>query len=200
MPEDPEQWSDLELALRCAARDDAAWRELLRRAGPHAAGAMRRVFARAGVPDPAREASEALGSVVEALLGRDASLLRSYRPLAPLAVYVAVVARNVALSLLKPRRVHLSLEAPAPGGKALAELLEAGADPGGVGTELLESALASLPAREQVALRLAYWEGLSYAGIARVLDVAESSMGMLMTRARKRLRDALEREIGKKPV
>lgn len=190
---DPSQWSDEELARRCAGRGQEAWVELLRRAGPYAKAMMRRVFLRAGVPDPGREAEEALGDLVEALLEQDQALLRAYRARrAPLATYLAVVARSIAVRIVRRRKPALPLGA-----------LDDVEAPDGLSGELasevprhtpaqLELALASLRPRDRLLLKLAYWRGLRYAEIAPLAGVPASHVGPLMTRAREQLRKAME--------
>lgn len=185
--DDSEAWNDLTLAARCAERDAAAWEEFLRRAGPAAREMMRRLFARGGMPEPEREASEAMGDLAAALLQDGARALKAYRPAWPLRAYVAGVARNVAVGILRKRRSHVSLDAtlaaPVPEAEPLA------ADP-----RQLEEALASLPARDRLILRLVYWEGASYAVAARVLRVPVGTFGPLLSAAREALRKKLPQE------
>lgn len=185
-PETGEDWSDAALALRCAARESAAWEELLRRTGAVAERVMGRVFRRAGVPDPRREAAEAMGAVVVALLERDGALLRAYRPAHPLKTYLAVVARSVAHRALRGRP-------PCPRSDvALDDLAWAGEDALPTGREELEAALAGLPPRDRLMLRLVYWEGLGQEETARILGLKPGSLGPLMTRSRAALRDRLQ--------
>lgn len=56
---------------------------------------------------------------------------------------------------------------------------------------LLRAALESIPVDDQIALELAYWEELSGAEIAAVLDVPPNTARSRLSRARSRLRDAL---------
>lgn len=184
MPEAPEAWRDEVLALRCVAREEAAWRELLRRAGPAARAMLQRVFSRAGLPEPAREAEEALGDLVAALLEKDASLLRAYRPVAPLKAYVAMIARSLGIKLVRKRRPSAPLAdvawQPPP-------------EEDWPGPEQLALALPCLAPRERLLLRLVYWDALTYAQAAEVLGVSPESVGQLLTRARSALREALEK-------
>lgn len=190
--DDPRSWDDLTLARRCAAREEAAWEEFLRRFGPAVQGVLRHVFAKAGLPDPLHEAEEALGDLARALLHRDAASLRAYRPPATLQAYLRVVARNTAVDLLRRRRASLSLDAASPGRPPLRDLLEApGATEPEFGAEELERALARLPSQEVLALRLAYWDGKPLAEVARILGIPLGTLGPLMTRARAALRQAL---------
>ena len=185
--EDPASWDDAELARRAAAREEKAWTELFRRCGPSARGMMRKVFLRAGAPDPAHEAEEALGSLALSLLERGGRVLLAYRPPAPLGFYLSLIARREAFRILRKRKRSVSLdkaeEIPAP----LPEVPPAT-------PEEIRSALDALPSRDRLALRLCYWKGMRQEDIAPVLGVQPSSMGALMTRARSALREALERK------
>lgn len=186
MGDDPRAWDDLTLAKRCVSREEAAWKELLRRLGPAVHGMMWRVFRRAGVPDPVREAGEALGDLALALLEKDAAALRAYHPPSSLQAYLAVIARNLALNLLRKRHTSLPLRYE-----------EAVSQPGlpedpPVTSEQLARGLEALQPRERLLLQLVHMEGLSYARAAALLGVPEVQMGPLLSRARAALRKALE--------
>ncbi len=58
-------------------------------------------------------------------------------------------------------------------------------------SKLLQTALRQLPIDAQVALELAYWEGLSGAELAVALELEPSSARSRLTRARDLLRDAV---------
>jgi len=58
--------------------------------------------------------------------------------------------------------------------------------------QLLQTALSRIPLESQIALELAYWEGLSGAEIASALDVEVGTVRSRLSRARARLRDAVE--------
>ncbi|MCC6903043.1 MAG: sigma-70 family RNA polymerase sigma factor [Polyangiaceae bacterium] len=57
--------------------------------------------------------------------------------------------------------------------------------------ELLRRALATIPLDDQIALELSYFEGLSGAAIAQVLEVGENTVRSRLARAREKLRLAL---------
>ena len=68
--------------------------------------------------------------------------------------------------------------------------------PPGLGVEdrlELVDALGRLSAREREALRLTYWDGLSAAEVGEVLGSSASAIWTLLTRARAKLQDSLER-------
>jgi RNA polymerase sigma-70 factor (ECF subfamily) len=57
---------------------------------------------------------------------------------------------------------------------------------------LLREGLARIPLDDQIALELAYFEGLATNDLARVLDVPENTVRSRLSRARDKLRDALQ--------
>jgi RNA polymerase sigma-70 factor (ECF subfamily) len=57
--------------------------------------------------------------------------------------------------------------------------------------QLIQSALLQIPAEAQIALELAYWEGLSGPEIAVALDVELGTVRSRLTRARQRLREVV---------
>lgn len=56
---------------------------------------------------------------------------------------------------------------------------------------LLQTALRQIPVEAQIALELAYWEGLSGAEIAVALDLEPATVRSRLTRAREHLREAV---------
>lgn len=180
------------LAARCARREEAAWEELLRRAGPAAEAMMRRAFARAGLPEPAREAEEGMGEMAALLLRNDAALLRAYRPESSLRAYLAVIGRSVALEILRKRHPTSPLREPRP--SVPAELEELPATP-----EQFRQAMARLQSRDRLLLKLVYWDARSYEEIARILKVAPNTIGPLLSRARVALEEILRKVCTESP-
>ena len=58
-------------------------------------------------------------------------------------------------------------------------------------SELLREGLARIPLDDQIALELAYFEGMSMKEIADVLEIAENTVRSRLSRARDKLRAAL---------
>lgn len=58
-------------------------------------------------------------------------------------------------------------------------------------SELLREGLARIPLDDQIALELAYFEGLSMKEIAGVLEIAENTVRSRLSRARDKLREVL---------
>lgn len=62
--------------------------------------------------------------------------------------------------------------------------------------ENLSFALKRLPKKYSAVLHLFYYEDMSIRDIAKTLQISEGSVGMLLTRARRRLKEILEKENG----
>jgi RNA polymerase sigma-70 factor (ECF subfamily) len=58
-------------------------------------------------------------------------------------------------------------------------------------SELLRDGLARIPLDDQIALELAYFEGLSTKDIAAVLEIGENTVRSRLSRAREKLREVL---------
>ncbi|MCR9163225.1 MAG: RNA polymerase sigma factor [Nannocystaceae bacterium] len=63
--------------------------------------------------------------------------------------------------------------------------------------QALLAALRALPVQMQILLELRYWEGLTVPAVAEVLELAEGTAASRLHRARARLRDMLEDELGR---
>ena len=61
----------------------------------------------------------------------------------------------------------------------------------------LEEAMSRLPGRDQLLLRMVYWDGLPAPEVARALGVSSHSVSTLARRARERLREILENPVAK---
>jgi len=76
--------------------------------------------------------------------------------------------------------------------RALDRLREDAEDPRADVRVDVRSALAGLPERERELLFMAYWEDLTQEEIAAVLGITAGALRVRLTRARSRLRDALQ--------
>lgn len=88
----------------------------------------------------------------------------------------------------EPLEEALEVACPQPDGCAEAEGRELAAE--------LDAAIAALPDRQRAALGLCYYQGLSCAEAARVLEVSVSAAESLLVRARRALRQRLCRWYG----
>lgn len=185
---DPSPEADARLVARLLAHDGAAWRELIDLYGGAVAGSCRRALLRAGRPADTGAVDDAVAEVFRLLLEQDGRLLRRFRSGSPLLAYLRVIAwtKTLTRAMRAPRALPLDesrSEAPAP----------ASADDEASGRVLrLRAALSRIPERDAQALRWFYEEDLSYAEIARRSGLGLAGVGMLLARAREKLKRAME--------
>ncbi len=122
------------------------------------------------------------------ILRDDYALLRRFRRKASLATYLAVVARRIVVRQLLRRkaRAKTSLPAQVPDDSPPPE--ERIAD-----REEVQRLLQQLEGTEAEVVRMFHLEGKSYREISSATGIAENSLGPLLARARKRLRQAAEK-------
>ena len=177
---------DRELAAACAAGNESAWIELIRRHDRK----VRHVLWRSG----AREELDDLRQEVWArLLSRQAASLRAFRAEHPgaLQLFIGLVAQSVAIDHGRARRpsaeVSDELPDPAAGPESVARLRRL------VATLDRVAAEAGHPARDRDILRLHFEEGYTPTEIAGMgLGLGVRGVEAVLRRARERLRELLE--------
>lgn len=169
------------------AMDPDAWERFLALHGPFALGLATERLRRAGFGEG--EAEEVVQEVWIVLLkGAARGLPEGRGP--PLRAYLAAMVLNACRMWLRSggRRsarelaYGLSSRASEVPDEPLLRAEE---------TARLNAALARLSREDQLLLRWAYWEGLGYAAIGRLLGVSPDSVGPRLSRARQRLGDLL---------
>jgi RNA polymerase sigma factor (sigma-70 family) len=177
--------TDIHFVRRLIHRDGAAWQEMVDRFGGMVSASCRRALLRAGQAADEGAVADAVADIFRLLLEKDFHLLRRYRPGRPLAAYLRVIAWSKTLNASRGRRRGISLE------EAEAEDSVSASVEAAERVTRLQVALATLPERDAQALRWFYEEGLSYAEIARRFGIGLSGIGMVLVRARERLKEAL---------
>ena len=163
--------------------------EFQRLHGPYLLGLARDYLRRSGAP--VAEAEEALQDVWVTLLEDGGRRLESIDPERGARPYLAAAVLNAVRMRLRSggrRAIRESVRplAASPETPDEAFLRRESA-------RNLESALARLEPEDQLLLRWTYWEGLTYAQAASLAGVKENSLGPLLSRARERLREQLEK-------
>jgi len=180
-------------AVQAAARrardgDGAAFAELFARYQPELARLCRRMLG----PDRREEVEDA---VSETFL-RARRSLDGFDPSRPVGPWLRQVARNLCVDRLRRRARETRLFHPeepdeaalrTSGPSPLSSLLWAER------REQLVRAVEALPERYRAPLALRYVSELDYAGIAEILGVSPQQVGVLLFRARRRLRQELAR-------
>jgi RNA polymerase sigma-70 factor (ECF subfamily) len=174
-----------ELVRRAQAGENAAFGRLYARHALRVAGLCRRLLG-AG-PEVEETVNEVFLKMSRSLPRLDAG-----RPLAP---WLLATASNHCLSLLRRRGLERAsfVEAPAEGADAPSrEPPPLAAVEGREQAERLDRALDALPDRLRAVLVLRYQRELGYQAIADELGVTKQNAAVLLHRAKKALRAALE--------
>ncbi len=162
-----------------------AWGELYRQYAAPIFRLCRRVL-------PSREDAEDATSEVFLKVREK---LGQYDSIRPFGSWLYTVAANHCWDVLRRRRIRQDLET-----EGVEELPLAHPDPGQLERLIKErsgrevrTALAGLPSRARMALVLRYYADMSYEEIAESLGIRRAFVGVLLLRARHRLREALGR-------
>jgi RNA polymerase sigma-70 factor, ECF subfamily len=176
--------SDEALMARVAGGDERAFQLLSRRHLPAMLGLARRILG---------NAAEAEDVAQEAFM-RVWTHAPRWQPLAQFRTWLTRVVINLCLDR-KRRAPWVELETagdivdPAPGAGEKAE--------GDERERMLAAAIEKLPVRQRSAIVLTYWDGMSNAQVADILDTSVSAVETLLVRAKQNLRRALENVIDK---
>jgi len=134
------------------------------------------------------------------IVANDYAILRQFRGNSSLATYLTVIARRICVHELTRRAS--TREAPKTNGRADVPA-RSRADSSLENMEEVQKLLRKLPAREREVVRLFYLEGRSYEEISTELHIPVNTIGPVLARARKKLRDgtatAVKVEKEKKP-
>ncbi|HTQ81806.1 MAG TPA: sigma-70 family RNA polymerase sigma factor [Pseudolabrys sp.] len=174
--------SDEALMARVAQGDEPAYRQLARRHLPAAISLARRILG---------NAADAEDVAQEAMLRVWVNAPR-WQPLALFRTWFRRVVVNLCLDR-KRRAPWVELD-------AAGEIADPAADAGeqierSERDDLVQAAIAKLPARQRTAIVLTYAEGLSNAEVADMLGASVSAVETLLVRGKQNLRRALARVI-----
>lgn len=180
--------SDAELMARTGAGDTEAFRLLVERHQNLVRGVVFRMTSNA---NDVEDLSQQIFLRVWKAAGR-------YRPEAKFTTWLMTITRNLVFNECRSKsRWHwLSLDAPEPPAQVLAlhEPSERAPDEVAQQTELraiVDSAIASLPEKQRLALVLHRFEGLPHEEVAAILNTTVSATKSLIFRAREALKQSL---------
>jgi RNA polymerase sigma-70 factor (ECF subfamily) len=125
------------------------------------------------------------------IVNNDYAILRQFKGHSSLATYLTVIARRICVHEMARRAAAREVQ-PDGNGKELEEAPAEDMPRAELGLESLEEVarlLRKLPSREREVVRLYYLEGRTYEEISSELGVPVNSIGPILSRARKKLRD-----------
>ncbi len=180
---------DIRLMLAVRAGDQAAFAELVERYQHRLVGVMNHLV---GHPHEAEDLAQ------EVFLRVYRTRLK-YSPKAKFSTWLFTIANNLALNALRDRhrRKAMPLEVRESGGFTAAPADDRAATPAQPMqqqelAEVVRRALDDLNERQRVAVVLNKFEDMGYAEIAEVMGLSTKAVKSLLSRARGRLREALQ--------
>ncbi|MFO0800982.1 MAG: sigma-70 family RNA polymerase sigma factor [Gemmataceae bacterium] len=192
---------DRDLLKRCLANAPGSWNDFVDRFISLVYHAIQYTAhlrsARVGPEDLEDIAAE----VMLKLVANDFRVLREFRGESSLATYLTVIARRICVKELARRQQVLS--AINRGESRLPEPEADDAPAAAKGVERLEEVdalLRRLKGREREIVRLYYLEGRTYEEISTDTDVSVNTIGAVLSRARKKLREMAKLSTDATPV
>jgi len=185
---------DRNLLQRCLQHDTGAWNDFVDRFLGLIYHVIHYTSHLRSAPLSPEEVEDIAQEVLLQVIANDYAVLKQFRGKSSLAAYLTVIARRICvhqLAKMAPTRKSL----PADLKKAEEEDLPKSR----VGLERQEEVLKllrRLPAKEREVVRLFYLEGRSYEEISTRLDIPVNTIGPVLSRAKKRLKKAVDRAKG----
>src|SRR5947208_16793497 len=181
------------LLQRCLAHQPGAWNDFIDRYLGLIYHVIRHTAHLRSAPLRPEDTEDLAAEIVLQIVNSDYAVLRQFKGQSSLATYLTVIARRICVQQLARRTAAREVQ-PAAGQLQNAEAQPEAAPRGGVGLDTLEEVarlLKKLPAREREVVRLHYLEGRTYEEIATELSMPINSIGPILSRARKKLRQGV---------
>jgi RNA polymerase sigma-70 factor (ECF subfamily) len=179
---------DRDLLKRCLAHEPGAWNDFVDRF----LGLFYHVIHHAAhlrsMPLRAEDTEDLAAQILLKIVEKDYNVLRQFRGVSSLATYLTVIARRICVQEMAERIATREVQ-PKVDGHRQPEPEEPPA--AAVGLETLEEVaklLRKLPSRERQVVRLHYLEGRTYEEISTALNLPINSIGPILSRARKKMR------------
>jgi RNA polymerase sigma-70 factor (ECF subfamily) len=193
---------DRELLKRCLNHELGSWNEFVDRFLGLVYHVINHASHLRSVPLRPEDVEDLAAEVLLQIVANDYAVLRQFRKESSLATYLTVIARRICVQELAKRAAAREVQAPVDG-QTLPEPDFEEQPRGVVGLETLEEVaklLKKLPARERNVVRLFYLEGRSYEEISTQLNIPVNTIGPILSRARKKMRDDSLKAAGAPPI
>ncbi len=181
---------DRGLIKRCLSKEPGAWNDFVDRFLGLVYHVIHHTAHLRSMPLRPEDTEDLAAEVMLQIVSNDYAALRQFRGHSSLATYLTVIARRVCVQELARRAVAREIQPKVDGARANHEEAEE-APRAASGLEMLEEVgklLEKLPARERKVVRLFYIEGRSYEEIATELNIPVNSIGPILSRAKKKMR------------
>jgi RNA polymerase sigma-70 factor, ECF subfamily len=179
---------DRALLQRCLARDTGAWNDFVDRFIGLIYHVIQHTAHLRSTPLNPDEVEDIAQEILLQVVANDYGVLKQFRGKSSLATYLTVIARRICvnhLAKLAPTRKPLPVD--------LKRKDDDDSPAERVGLERLEQVqklLRKLSTKEREVVRLFYLEGRSYEEISTSLNIPVNTIGPVLSRAKKRLKEA----------
>jgi len=181
---------DRKLINRCMGREPGAWNDFVDRyvgliyhVIQHVAQGRSRVVSQADMEDIAAE-------ILLRIVDDDYEILRRYKGVSSLPTYLTVIARRTCVKEMVKRQREAELSHASAHRENVSD---ASGEVEAIATaEEVDRMLEELPEREAEAVRLYHLQFMNYREIGKRLGIPEASVGPILSKARKRLRNTTE--------
>ena len=181
---------DRKLIDRCLGRERGAWNDFVDRyvgliyhVIQHVAHARSRIVSQSDLEDIAAE-------ILLKIVDDDYDVLRRYKGISSLPTYLTVIARRTCVKEMVKRRREAELSHATAHRENVSD---ASGEVEAIATaEEVDRMLEELPDREAEVIRLYHLQFMNYREIGKRLGIPESSVGPILSKARKRLRTTAE--------
>jgi RNA polymerase sigma-70 factor (ECF subfamily) len=181
---------DRTLLDRCLNREPGAWNDFVDRYLGLIYHVIHHSAYLRSTPLRPEDVEDLAAEILLQIVSNDYAVFRQFRRQSSLATYLTVIARRICVSEMA-RRAQAREVQPRTDGARLAEVEAEEPPKAQVGLESLEEVqklLAKLPSKERRVVRLYYLEGRTYEEISTELHIPVNSIGPILSRARKKLR------------
>ena len=177
---------DRALLQRCLNHEPGAWNDFVDRYLGLIYHVIHHTSHLRSIPLQPEDVEDMASEVLLQIVAGDYAVLRQFREKCSLATYLTVIARRICVHEMARRAAAREVQPPATTPEPEVE-----EEPRGSGLERheeVERLLSRLPGREREVVRLHYIEGRTYEEIATELNIPVNSIGPILSRARKKLR------------
>jgi RNA polymerase sigma-70 factor (ECF subfamily) len=184
---------DKELLRRCLNKEPASWNDFVDRFLGLIYHVIHHTAHLRSIPLRPEDVEDLAAEVLLQIVANDYGVLRQFRGKSSLATYLTVITRRICVQELARRAAAREVQPPAESVPEVEAPEEPEKPQGGMETlEEVARLLQKLPAKERNVVRLHYLEGRSYEEISTALKIPLNSIGPILSRARKRMREGVK--------
>ncbi|MGF1580405.1 MAG: RNA polymerase sigma factor [Gemmataceae bacterium] len=180
---------DRELLQRCLDKEPGSWNDFVDGYLGLIYHVIHHTSHLRSIPLTPEDVEDLAAEVLLQIVADDYAVLRQFQKKASLSTYLAVIARRICVKELARRAAAKEVQTNQE--STAVSVGDSAAAPSG-GLETLEEVaklLRKLPPRDRDVVRLCYLEGRSYEEISSELGIPLNSIGPILSRAKKKMRE-----------